>query len=297
MTSVSTSSKFIAPRFLPWLDRKAQFSWLKALVLAALIAPGLWVAFKLQMGWLTPKPVTLAIHEIGDWGIRFLVASLAITPLRRILDYPKLLIVRRMIGVASFVYIAIHFLLYIIDQQWQLGTVASEIISRFYLTIGFVALLGLGALAVTSTDAMIKRLTPARWAKLHKLVYAISFVGLLHYFIQSKLDISAALLVFGFFVLFMLHRQLQKRGFATNPLNLIGLGAASAVIAALVEAAWYFGRNGTKPLMILANNFNFLDGFGFADDFEFADLRPEWWILVFAIVLAAINFLRKRSAG
>ncbi len=294
MTSISIST--IPPRFLPWLDRKAQFSWLKALTLAIMIAPGLWVATQLALGWLTPKPINMAIHQMGDWGIRFLIASLAVTPLRRILDYPKLLTIRRMLGVSAFAYILIHFILYIADQQWHLGTVVTEIVSRFYLTIGFVALLGLGALAATSTDKMINRLGPERWSKLHKLVYAIAFVGLLHYFIQSKLVIDAALLVFGFYVVVMLHREMQKRGIATKPATLVGLGVVSALVMAVAEAAWYYVRNGVSPLRTLGNNFNFLDGFHLADDFDWTtDFRPEWWIVAAAIILAGINFWRKRA--
>ena len=286
----------IPPRFLPWLDRKAQFSWLKAITLAIAIAPGLWVAFQLSMGLLTPKPVTLAIHQIGDWGIRFLIASLAVTPLRRILDYPKLLIIRRMLGVTAFAYILIHFVLYIVDQHWDLARVASEIIFRFYLTIGFVALLGLGALAATSTDKTIKRMGPEKWAKLHKLVYVIALIGLLHYFIQSKLLIDAALLMFGFYALVMLHREMQKRGVATKPLTLVGLGVVSAMVMAVVESAWYYFRNGVSPARTLGNNFNFLDGFHLADDFDWmTDFRPQWWIIAVAIILAGINFWRKRA--
>ena len=115
--------------------------------------------------------------------------SLAITPFARILEWPRLLTVRRMIGVTALVYASVHFSLYIVDQKFNLLTVASEIVKRFYLTIGFVALSGLIALGVTSTDAAMKRMG-RRWKQLHRLVYPIGVLALLHYFIQTKANVG-----------------------------------------------------------------------------------------------------------
>src|SRR5688500_3787062 len=101
----------------------------------------------------------------GDWAIRSLMMSLAVTPLRRIANWPKLIMVRRMLGVTALFYALAHLTLYTIDLKLDLLRVASEIALRFYLTIGFVALLGLIALGSTSTDAAIKRLGK-RWNRL-----------------------------------------------------------------------------------------------------------------------------------
>eukprot|EP01037_Dinobryon_pediforme_P013371 gene13371-13486_t len=294
---VSFMSIQIASRFLPWLDRQGKMSLLKALTLAVMLAPGLWIATQLGLGWLQPKPITLAIHGTGDWAIRFLVLSLMITPMRRIADWPKLIVVRRMIGVTAFAYTLIHFTLYIIDQQWNLLAVAQEIALRFYLTIGFLALLGLAVLAATSTDKMIKRLGGPRWNKLHKIVYALAAIGLLHYLIQSKLDISRAVLIVGFYIVFMLHRVMQKRGIATNFISLVGLGVVSACVTALLESLWYHFRNGADILTILANNFNFLDGFHISEDFELTDLTVEWWIIGFGLALGLVNLWQRKMLG
>ena len=283
----------IPPRFLPWLDRQGRFTLLKALTLALMLAPGLWTALQLFAGWLQPKPVTLAIHATGDWAIRFLVLSLLITPLRRIADWPKLIAVRRMVGVTAFAYVLVHFTLYIADQQWSLWLVAQEIALRFYLTIGFVALLGLAALAATSTDAMIRRLGGPRWNRLHKSVYALATLGLLHYMIQSKLDISRAVLMVGFFCVLMLLRAAQKRGIAMNFVTLAGSVVVAGVITAFIEALWYHLRNGADIGRVLANHFNFLDGFYISPDFEWADLTPEWWIAASGVMLGLVHLLRK----
>ena len=142
----------------PWNERNGRFSPLKAIVFAALFAPAAWILFQAATGMLEPKPVTEMIHRSGDWALRLILLSLLVTPLRKIAQWPKLIAVRRMVGVAAFAYALAHLSLYVVDQKFDLLHVASEIVLRFYLTIGFVALLGLGVLTATSTDAMIKRL-------------------------------------------------------------------------------------------------------------------------------------------
>ena len=118
----------------------------------------------LSLGWLEPRPFNEAIHQFGLWTIRLIFLALAVTPLRQILQWPRLILVRRMIGVAAFAYAITHLTLYTADQMFDLAKVASEIVHRIYLTIGFTAVLGLSALAATSTDGMIRRLGGAQLA-------------------------------------------------------------------------------------------------------------------------------------
>ena len=173
----------------PWQDYSGRLSPLKLSVFVALFLPGLWTAFAFSMGWLQPRPFTEAIHEVGLWMLRFLFVALAITPLRQILQWPRLILVRRMIGVAAFAYGLAHISLFIADLKFDIAKAASEIALRIYLTIGFAALLGLAALAATSTDAMVRRVGARRWQRLHRLVYAIALLAVVHYCMQSKLDL------------------------------------------------------------------------------------------------------------
>ena len=152
---------------MPWTDRAGKFSPLKAMVFAGLFVPAIMIAARWATGQLGPRPVTEAIHQTGDWAIRLLFISLAVTPLRRIADWPKLIVVRRMIGLAALSYALAHFCLYVIDQNFNLARVASEIALRIYLTIGFAALIGLSILGATSTDAAIRKLG-RNWNRLHK---------------------------------------------------------------------------------------------------------------------------------
>src|SRR5437773_12322645 len=107
--------------------------------------------------------------------------------------------VRRMIGVGAFCYATAHILLYTTDQMFDLAKVASEIVLRLYLTIGFTALVGLSALAATSTDGMVRRLGPRRWQGLHQVVYGIALLALIHFFPPTKADIWLPTFVAGLF--------------------------------------------------------------------------------------------------
>src|SRR5438067_12734694 len=142
----------------PWFDYSRRLSPLKLAVFIALFVPGLWTAVFFAAGWLGPRPYTEAIHMVGLWMLRFLFIALAITPLRQIVQWPRLILVRRIVGVGAFAYGLAHITLYVADLKFDVAKAASEIALRIYLTIGFAALLGLAALAATSTDAMVRRL-------------------------------------------------------------------------------------------------------------------------------------------
>src|SRR5215212_2514055 len=153
----------------PWHDYSGRTSPLKLAVFVLLFVPALWVAVAFTQGWLGARPLNEAIHQIGLWTIRLIFIALAVTPLRHILQWSRLLIVRRMVGVAAFAYALGHLALYAADQAFNLAKIATEIAVRIYLTIGFAAVIGLAALAATSTDGMIRRLGARRWQRLHRL--------------------------------------------------------------------------------------------------------------------------------
>src|SRR6188508_473205 len=138
---------------MPFLREKSgRWSPEKIFAFVAACLPALWLSWRAWHGDLNPaRPVNEAIHDAGSWTVRFLLISLAITPARRLFAAPKLINMRRTLGVTAFCYAALHLTLYIVEQKFDLVKVASEIALRIYLTIGFVALLGLTALATTST--------------------------------------------------------------------------------------------------------------------------------------------------
>lgn len=265
---------------LPWLDRAGRLAPLKLATFIATFLPGLYLAAAYQADTLGPKPITALLHGTGEWTIRFLLVCLAVSPLRRIANWPKLIEIRRMTGLAALAYALIHLSLYAVDQNFVWTKIASEIALRFYLTIGFVALLGLIALGLTSTDAAIRRLGSA-WGRLHKLVYAIGVLGLLHYFLQSKIDVSDPVFWTGLFLLLMGWRAMHRFGLPTRPLPLLGLAAGAGLATALLEAAWYGLKSGVPAELVLSANID-----------PSMPLRPAWWVLGAGLVLVAVNVLR-----
>ena len=145
-------------------------------------------AFELA-GWtLGANPIEELLHELGIWGLRFLLLTLAITPLRRWTGWNWLLRFRRMLGLFSFFYVLLHFMVYaVLDQGLDIYVIIEDVIERPYITLGMTGLLLLIPLAATSTKGMMRRLGK-RWQKLHKLVYVIGIVGVWHFYWQVKLD-------------------------------------------------------------------------------------------------------------
>jgi sulfoxide reductase heme-binding subunit YedZ len=145
-------------------------------------------AFELMGLGLGANPIEALLHDLGRWGLKFLLLSLAITPFRRWTGWVWLLRYRRMLGLFAFFYILLHFLCYaILDQSLDAELIIEDVIKRPYITIGMTGLLLLIPLAVTSTKGMMRRLG-RRWQKLHRLVYVIGVLGVWHFYWQVKLD-------------------------------------------------------------------------------------------------------------
>jgi len=268
----------------PWIDYSGRTSPLKLAIFIALFGPALWTALSFAMGWLQPQPYTAAIREIGLWTIRLIFIALAITPLRGVLQWSRLILVRRMIGVAAFAYALTHLSLYTADQMFDLAKVVSEIVQRIYLTIGFAAVIGLSALAATSTDGMIRRLGGRNWQRLHRLVYLIALLAVVHYCMQSKLDLWEPSIMAGIYGWLMgyrlLARYLAVRG--RLPLVWVGaLGVAAAVLTALGEAAYFSIAFGVDPMRVIAANWSLVTG-----------VRPAVIVLGLALAVTAAGAVR-----
>lgn len=275
---------------LPWSDRAGRFSWFKCAVFAAVLAPALWIAAQAWLGLLGAKATMEAQHQAGDWAIRLLVATLAVTPLRRLLAAPRVATVRRMLGLGSLGYALLHLGLYVAEENFRLGKVAAEIALRVYLAIGFAALLGLVVLGLTSTDGMIRRMGRA-WGRLHRIVYGLAALGLLHYFMQSKAGVSAAVLMAGLFLLLMILRAGFALGRPMTRASLLAIAAALAGLAtAGLEFAWYALATGIPAARVLAANLRFPEL-----------IRPACWVLfaglAVALLPAAAGLARRLSAA
>jgi sulfoxide reductase heme-binding subunit YedZ len=186
-----------------------------------------------------------------------------------------------MLGVTALCYALTHLTLYTVDLKLDLLRVVSEIALRFYLTIGFVALIGLVVLGSTSTDAAIKKLG-RNWSRLHKIVYVIGLLAAFHFFIQSKADVYEPTLMAGFFLLLMFYRLAHWRGFSlTSPLVLVAIAVLAALGTAAIEYAWYAIATGVPPGRVLAANLHF----------SFS-IRPAWWVLATGLGVTLLALVR-----
>lgn len=237
----------------PWNDRQGRFAPLKALALAGIIAPGLWIGGHGLNGTLGAKPLEVALHETGLWAVRLLLVTLAITPLRLITGWGKLMQLRRMLGVAALAYTLIHLFLYVVQQRYDLVVVVLEIIKRFYLTIGFVALVAMVALGVTSTDGSIRRMGAESWNRLHRLIYPLTVLAIFHAFLQAKINVSEEVVQIGVFVVLMAVRFLH-RGRRLHAWSLLALALLAVPLTAGLEALWYGLATGVPWRRILDAN-------------------------------------------
>jgi len=139
---------------------------------------------------LGANPIEKITHVTGDWTLRFLLITLAITPLRKLLNVPSLIRFRRMLGLFAFFYASVHFLTYIwLDKFFNLHEILADVAKRKFITIGFTAFVLLIPLAITSTTGWIRRLGGKRWQALHRLIYLAAIAGVVHYWWLVKADI------------------------------------------------------------------------------------------------------------
>jgi sulfoxide reductase heme-binding subunit YedZ len=272
----------------PWCDPAGRFSAGKLLVFVALFLPGAWTVYAFAFGLLGPRPDDEAIRAFGLWMIRFLFIALAITPLRQILRWNWLIRIRRMVGVAAFFYGLSHLFLYTaVQQKFHLVTVASEIVLRFYLTIGFTALLGLAALAATSTDGMVRRMGGKAWARLHRLIYVIGALAVTHYFIQAKLEVVEPTIMGGLYLWLMGYRAIAalRASGRLGPALLAALALGAAGLTALAEALYFHLLSGVDVILVLSANLTAESG-----------VRPSWVVLAITAPLAAAALIRGRMA-
>jgi methionine sulfoxide reductase heme-binding subunit len=256
--------------------------WLRLVTLIALCLPALALAWRWYSGDLGARPVTEATHITGDWTVTFLLCSLALTPARSVFDWMPLIQIRRRIGVAAALYAGLHFLIYVFDQKWDLVVVALEIVKRFYLTIGFTALLMLTALAVTSTNGWQRRLR-TNWKRLHWLIYPAAVLAILHFFIQSKNNVGEAAVAAGLFAWLMIWRSMPTK-LRTGYLGLALLALAATLAAVIFEVAWYGLVKNIDPLRVLAANL----------DPDLAP-RPALKVLMASIAVIALVAARRYS--
>jgi len=259
---------------------------LKAAVLALLAAPSGFLLAAFAAGGLGAEPVERLQDECGRWAVRVLLLSLAVTPLRLLWRWNRLILVRRMIGLGALTYALAHLAAYAALEDWAVVTVAAEIATRLYLTIGATALAGLIVLGLTSTDAAVRRLGAARWQALHRASYAIAPLAVTHMFLQTRLDPSEAFVLAGLLAWLLAARAWRARaGTLTATAGLV-LAAVAIAGTALGEAVFFHLKFGAPLVDLLAANLDAAAG-----------LRPAWWVAGLTLPVVLVAFPRARPTA
>jgi sulfoxide reductase heme-binding subunit YedZ len=192
-------------------------TWLRPLVFALCLAPLARLVFFAYTDRLGANPIEFVLRSLGTWTLTLLLVTLSITPLRKLTGWNSLIRVRRMLGLFAFFYAGLHFLTYAgVDQSFELAAIFADVVKRPYITIGFTCFVLLIPLAVTSTNAMQRRLGGKRWQLLHRLVYLIAVGGVVHYLWLVKKDLTQPLLYGLVLVVLLAMRLVWRRRLAAG---------------------------------------------------------------------------------
>src|SRR3984957_17770078 len=201
-----------------WLSR-----WTRVLLFLLCAVPFLYLAYRFYQNKLTANPIEFITHFTGDWTIRFLLITLAVTPLRGILNQPQLIRFRRMPGLFAFFYGCLHLTTWIwLDKQFDTHEMWEDVIKRRFITAGMTGLLLMTPLAVTSTAGWVRRLGFRKWQLLHRLIYLSALAGVIHYYWLVKSDTRLPLMYGGILAILLLYRvtvSARKSVPATRPLR------------------------------------------------------------------------------
>lgn len=193
-----------------------RWAWDKAAVFTAAALPAAYLVWLAAAGGLGANPIRTATHFTGEWALRFLVLALAVTPVARLGGWKQAMRYRRMIGLFAFFYALLHLLIYfVLDHFFDFAAMAEDIVKRPYITIGMTAFTILLALAVTSTNKMVRRLGARRWQRLHRLAYLAGIGGGVHFLMAVKKDITEPMIYLAIIAALLLarlaiHRPLRR---------------------------------------------------------------------------------------
>jgi sulfoxide reductase heme-binding subunit YedZ len=189
--------------------------WTKALAFALCLIPLGRLLWRVYVNDLTANPVEFITHFTGDWTLRFLLITLAVTPLRGLLRQPQLIRFRRLLGLFAFFYGLLHLTTWIwLSSGFDVAAMWQDVVKRRFITSGMIALLLMAPLAVTSTAGWVRRLGYMRWQRLHRLIYLSALVGVIHYYWGVKSDIRMPVLYGVILAALLLYRAVNGMRFA-----------------------------------------------------------------------------------
>lgn len=266
----------------PWRDRSGRVSALKAVTFILMFYPAGWLLYHWQAGsWLIPQ--ASMTYWSGVWALLLLLLTLTVTPLRRIFRWRRLILIRRMLGVAALIYTVAHIIIYFWLRFWEANVILNEMVTRLTLIVATLSFLGLVALGATSFDATIKSMGAKSWDRLHRLTYIFTGLAVFHFLLSPGATAGLPFLMVGAYVWLMAWRYLAARGLGESVPALAILGLATTALTVALEAIWpaiFFEMN---PLISLSFNFNLVLG-----------LSPGWKMLGMSMAVVLGLALRQR---
>lgn len=276
---------------MPWFDGAGRFSLLRLVTLVLIALPAGWLALEFTSGnWDFPSPYVPLIYHSGLWATYLLLLSLLVTPLRRMTGLGRLAQLRRMLGVACFLYGVLHLLAWFGLRVWDWASLGNEALARPSLWAALVSLLILVALAATSFDSAIRALGAGRWKQLHRLVYFAALLAVLHFLLSPGSLQGAPFLMAGGYVWLMGWRWLENRRLGTSGAALAFLGLAASAFTLLLQPVWLVTfqaeRMSATPWSAIADNFS-------PDIWRYLGIPPVWLMLAWTAASVAITALRR----
>jgi sulfoxide reductase heme-binding subunit YedZ len=181
--------------------------WTKVVVFFVCLIPAGLLIRGVFTNNLSSNPTQFLEHATGDWTLRFLAITLAITPLRKIIGQPQLIRFRKMFGLFAFFYVCCHFCIYLgLDQVLDFHGIWADVLKRRYITVGFTGFVLLIPLAITSTAGWVRRMGYKRWQMLHRAIYLTAIAGVIHYYWLVKSDVHLPLEYAGVMAILLLWR-------------------------------------------------------------------------------------------
>ena len=185
---------------------------IKPFIFTLCLMPMVWLIWRGLSGDLGANPIEVITRFLGDWAMRILLVTLAVTPLRRLTGQVEVMRFRRLVGLFAFFYVALHVSSYVVvDQFFDWPAIWADIVKRLYISLGMGALVILAAMTATSTAGMIKRLGRRKWSRLHKGVYGAAVLAVIHFFMMRKGFQIEPLVYAGILAMLLGARLLPKR--------------------------------------------------------------------------------------
>ncbi len=279
---------------LPWNDATGRLSWLKLAATVAVVLPGLWIGNEFFSGrWDFPSPYVPLIYHSGLWATAWLLAALAVTPLRQLSGYGRLAQLRRLLGLASFAYALLHLVAWFGLRFWDWGQLLRELLDRPSLWIATLSLVVLLALAATSFDGAMRAMGAGGWKRLHRLVYPAAILAVLHFLMSPGSLQGLPFLMAGLCFWLLVWRLLDRARLGARPLPVAALGLATIVVALLLQPLWIATFQAERayqaPIDALADNFS-------PTLWAYLGVPPFAWLVVWGVLTTALAFRRRRRS-